>query len=140
MTREQLAHVLRAVAKLSGERDVLVIGSQSILGSYPEGQLPPQATGSMEVDTAFFTDPDGATADLVDVNIGEFSEFHNEFGYYPQGVSISTGVFRPAGGTAWLPSTRPPANRAAGCAWNHTTASWPSSSGSTTRTRTSPAH
>ena len=50
----------------------------------------------MEVDTAFFTDPDGAKADDVDVNLGEFSEFHNEFGYYPQGVSVSTGVF-PAG-------------------------------------------
>jgi hypothetical protein len=50
----------------------------------------------MEVDTAFFADPDGAKADLIDVNIGELSEFHEEFGYYPQGVSISTGVF-PAG-------------------------------------------
>ena len=45
----------------------------------------------MEVDTAFFTDPDGAKADLVDVNIGEFSEFHNEFGYYPQGVAAAHG-------------------------------------------------
>ena len=96
MTREQLAHVLRTVARVSGERDILVIGSQSILGSYPEGALPARATGSMEVDTAFFTDPDGAKADDVDVNLGEFSEFHNEFGYYPQGVSVSTGVF-PAG-------------------------------------------
>lgn len=96
MTREQLAHVLRAVAQISGERDVLIIGSQSILGSYPEDALPARATGSMEVDTAFFADPDGAKADIVDVNLGEFSEFHNEFGYYPQGVSVSTGVF-PAG-------------------------------------------
>lgn len=79
MTREQLAHVLRTVARISGEHDILVIGSQSILGSYPEGALPARATGSMEVDTAFFTDPDGAKADVVDVNLGEFSEFHNEF-------------------------------------------------------------
>jgi hypothetical protein len=50
MTREQLAHVLRTVAKITDERDVLVIGSQSILGSYPEAELPPAATGSMEVD------------------------------------------------------------------------------------------
>jgi hypothetical protein len=93
VTREQLAHVLRAVARISGERDVLIIGSQSILGSYPEDVLPARATGSMEVDMAFFADPDGAKADIVDVNLGEFSEFHNEFGYYPQGVSVSTGVF-----------------------------------------------
>lgn len=93
MTRDQLAHVLRTVARLCGEPEILVIGSQSILGSYPENVLPPEATGSMEVDTAFFDDPDGAKADDVDVNLGEFSEFHDEFGYYPQGVSVTTGVF-----------------------------------------------
>jgi len=93
MTRDQLAHVLRTVARISGDHDILVMGSQSILGSYPETALPPEATGSMEVDTAFFGDPDGAIADDVDVNLGEFSEFHDEYGYYPQGVSVSTGVF-----------------------------------------------
>lgn len=93
MTREQLAHVLHEVAKIVNEPDVLVIGSQSILGSYSEDELPPEATGSMEVDTAFLVDPDDAKADLVDVNIGELSEFHEEYGYYPQGVSVSTGVF-----------------------------------------------
>ena len=55
MTREQLAHVLRTVARISGDRDILVTGSRSILGSYPEDALPPEATGSMEVDTAFFS-------------------------------------------------------------------------------------
>lgn len=96
MTRQQLAHVLRTVSRLTGDHDVLVIGSQSILGSYPEDQLPPEATGSIEVDTAFLADPDDAKSDLVDINIGELSEFHDEFGYYPQGVSVKTGVF-PAG-------------------------------------------
>ena len=138
MTREQLAHVLRTVSQLTGSPDVLVIGSQSILGSYPEDQLPPEATGSMEVDTAFLADPGDAMADLVDVTIGELSEFHDEFGYYPQGVSVSTGVFPPAGKTGSSPSTRPAPGPAAGSAWSPTTASWPSSSGSTTRTRTSP--
>jgi len=36
MTREQLAHVLRAVADITRERDVLMIGSQSILGSFSD--------------------------------------------------------------------------------------------------------
>jgi hypothetical protein len=52
MTREQLAHVLRSVSQLTGDPDVVVIGSQSILGSYSEDELPPEATGSIEVDTA----------------------------------------------------------------------------------------
>lgn len=29
----------------------------------------------------------------MDVNLREFSKFHDEYGYYPQGVSVSTGVF-----------------------------------------------
>jgi hypothetical protein len=96
MTREQLAHVLHAASRIAQDPDVLVIGSQSILGSYSEDELPPEATGSMEVDTAFFVDPDEAKSDLVDAMIGGLSQFHNEFGYYPQGVSVNTGVF-PAG-------------------------------------------
>jgi len=93
MTREQLAHVLRAVSRITEEPEILVIGSQSILGTYPEDQLPPEATGSMEVDMAFFCDPDESKSGLVDATIGELSMFHREFGYYPQGVSVSTGVF-----------------------------------------------
>jgi hypothetical protein len=62
VTREQLAHVLRTVARVSGERDILVIGSQSILGSYPEDALPARATGSMEVDTAWMPGMPGFTA------------------------------------------------------------------------------
>lgn len=31
------------------------------------------------------------------MSIGELSEFHEEFGYYPQGASVSTGVVFPAG-------------------------------------------
>jgi hypothetical protein len=42
VNRDQLAHVLRAVARIAGDSDILVIGSQSILGSYPEDALPPR--------------------------------------------------------------------------------------------------
>ncbi len=93
MNRLQFEHVLRAVARIADDPDVLVIGSQSILGSYPDDELPPEATGSMEVDTAFLSDPDDEKSDAVDAKIGELSRFHDEFGYYPQGVSVGTGVF-----------------------------------------------
>jgi hypothetical protein len=111
MTREQFAHVLRAVSRIADDPNVLVIGSQSILGSYSEDELPLEATGSMEVDTTFLSDPEDAKSGLVDAMIGELSNFHNEFGYYPQGVSIDTGVF-PAGWADRLviyetPSTEP---------------------------------
>src|SRR6266851_1818919 len=92
MTREQLADVLSWVSRIAKTRDVLVYGSQSILGSYSENELPPEATGSMEVDITFFDDPDDDKSGLVDAAIGELSDFHNEYGYYPQGVSITTAV------------------------------------------------
>lgn len=92
MTREQLAHVLSLVSRIARTPDVLVYGSQSILGSYSQNELPPEATGSMEVDITFFDDPDDDRSGLVDAAIGELSDFHNEFGYYPQGVSINTAV------------------------------------------------
>lgn len=90
MTREQLEHVLRAAARIAADRDVLVIGSQSILGSLSEDDLPLEATTSMEVDLAFFDDPDEVKSDLVDGAIGELSNFHETFGYYAQGVSVTT--------------------------------------------------
>ena len=136
MNREQLADVLRAVSRVAEDPDVLVIGSQSILGSYPEDRLPPEATGSMEVDTAFLTDPGNTKSDRVDGTIGELSNFHDTHGYYPQGVSINTGVFPQAGRIAWLSTKPQPPNQAAGYASNPTTASWPSSSGSTGKSRT----
>lgn len=96
MRREQLEHVLRAASQIAGDPDVLVIGSQSVLGAIPEERLPPAATASIEVDVAFFDDPDDRKADQVDGAIGELSAFHESFGYYAQGVSVSTAVL-PAG-------------------------------------------
>lgn len=46
MKREDLAHILRAAAQIVDDPDVVVIGSQSILGSYDEDDLPAQAVGS----------------------------------------------------------------------------------------------
>jgi hypothetical protein len=96
MRREHLEHVLRAASQIAGDPDVLVIGSQAILGAIPEEHLPAAATASIEVDVAFFDDPGDRKADQVDGAIGELSAFHETFGYYAQGVSVSTAVL-PAG-------------------------------------------
>ena len=92
MTREQLAHILRAASTIADASDVLVIGSQSILGSYDEESLPAQAWLSMEADIVFLDDDDGRKADAVDGAIGELSGFHEMYAYYAQGVSVSTAV------------------------------------------------
>lgn len=96
MNRAQLEHVLRSAATIVDDPDLLVIGSQAILGAYPEDLLPVEATTSIEADLAFFVDPDGSKADRLDGAIGELSRFHETFGYYAQGVSVSTAVL-PAG-------------------------------------------
>ena len=92
MNRAQLEHVLRAAATIVDDPDLLVIGSQAILGTYPEDRLPVEATTSIEADLAFLADPDGSKADRVDGAIGELSRFHETFGYYAQGVSVTTAV------------------------------------------------
>ncbi|MGI9004561.1 MAG: DUF6036 family nucleotidyltransferase [Pseudonocardia sp.] len=92
MRREHVEHVLRAASQIADDPDVVVIGSQSLLGSLTENQLPVEATASIEVDVAFFDDPDNTKSDAVDGAIGELSVFHQTFGYYAQGVSVTTAV------------------------------------------------
>jgi uncharacterized nucleotidyltransferase DUF6036 len=96
VNRDQLAHVLRAAASIAGDGDIVVLGSQSILGTFSDARLPDEATMSVEADLAWRHDPNAAKADLVDGAIGEGSQFHSEWGYYAQGVEVSTAVL-PAG-------------------------------------------
>lgn len=91
MTRKQLAHVLRAAANIAHDPNILVVGSQAILGSHGEDELPEVAWLSMEADLAFFEDTtDPSKADEVDGAIGELSQFHETFAYYGQGVDLTT--------------------------------------------------
>jgi hypothetical protein len=90
--REQLEHLLRAASTIVGERDVLVIGSQAVLASIPDQRLPIEATTSIEADLAFLDDASDEKADRIDGAIGELSQFHETFGYYAQGVSITTAT------------------------------------------------
>lgn len=91
MTRDQFEHAVRAAGAVLGVDEVVVIGSQALHATL-EGELPPEAARSVEVDVALADDPDGRGADLVDGSIGEASMFHATFGYYAQGVLTSTAV------------------------------------------------
>lgn len=92
MRRLELAHLLRAAADIAEDPDILVIGSQAILGSFWEDALPEVAWMSTEADLAFLNDEHGRKADLVDGAIGEMSLFHRVNAYYAQGVEISTAL------------------------------------------------
>ena len=54
MNRAQLAHVLRAAARVAGDGKILVLGSQAILATYSAADLPANVTLSVEADIAFF--------------------------------------------------------------------------------------
>jgi hypothetical protein len=96
MNREQLAHVVRAASVITGDGNILIIGSQALLGSWDDGELPDEATRSIEADVVFPDDPEELKMDALDGAIGEMSMFHQTHGYYGQGNTITTAVL-PAG-------------------------------------------
>ncbi len=86
MTRTQLEHLIRAVADITNDDEIVVIGSQAILGQFPNA--PEAMRVSMEADLFPLNHPE--RADVIDGTIGELSPFHETFGYYAQGVAEET--------------------------------------------------
>lgn len=91
MKREQFDHLLRAAAAITGDRQVTVIGSQAILGSWADEDLPSALVASQEVDLIPVGDLQ-EKRDLIDGSIGEFSRFHEAFGVWAHGVAEVTAV------------------------------------------------
>jgi hypothetical protein len=92
MTRAELEHIIRAAGSIADAEDVTVIGSQAILGQFPDA--PSELLVSNEADVFPSQHPD--RADLIDSTIGEGSPFQKAFGYYAHGVDEATAVL-PAG-------------------------------------------
>ena len=88
MKRSELEHLIRAAGRIAGERELVVIGSQAILGQFPDA--PPALLRSMECDLYPRKRPE--LADKVDGAIGEGSAFHQAHGYYAQGVGPDTAT------------------------------------------------
>jgi hypothetical protein len=88
MTRQQLEHVIRAAAANADARDIVVVGSQAILGAYPDA--PAELTESMEADVFPKESPERSI--VIDGSIGELSLFHKTFGYYGHGVGETTAI------------------------------------------------
>jgi hypothetical protein len=91
--RSELEHAIRAATEIIKQDPVIIIGSQAILGSYTEDELPEEATRSEEVDIAPMHDDDAESlATELDAVIGEMSSFHETHGFYVQGVGKGTAV------------------------------------------------
>ena len=73
----QLEHIIRAAAGITGADRFVIIGSQAILGQFPNP--PPELLVSMEAD--IFSFRGASDGDLIDGSIGEGSPFHQTFGY-----------------------------------------------------------
>jgi hypothetical protein len=88
MTRSQLEHIIRAATTIADDVALVIVGSQSVLGQFPNA--PEELLVSDEADVFPLNFPD--RADLIDGCIGEGSAFHDTFGYYAQGVGEETSV------------------------------------------------
>jgi hypothetical protein len=88
MQRPQLEHVIRAASGITGAGEIVIVGSQAILGQFPDA--PSDLLVSIEADVFTFRDP--ADSDLIEGSIGEGSPFHQTFGYYAHGVAEETAV------------------------------------------------
>ncbi len=76
MRRDQLEHAIRTACQIIERPEVIVVGSQAILGSFREDELPADATMSVEVDILPIVnsnDETGRLADLIEGVAGEFS-------------------------------------------------------------------
>ncbi|MFL5899438.1 MAG: DUF6036 family nucleotidyltransferase [Solirubrobacterales bacterium] len=86
MRRDEFEHVIAAAAEVCGEREIVVVGSQAILGSVSD---PPKTMlFSMEADVFPLRVP--AKAEAIDGSLGDGSPFHGTYGYYAHGVGPET--------------------------------------------------
>ncbi len=87
MKKRELDHVLRAAGEITGEKQFIIIGSQSLHGKHPD--LADKILLSAEVDLIAKKNPE-KTASLN--FIGVYSRFHETYGYYADPVDEATAT------------------------------------------------
>jgi hypothetical protein len=87
MKKRQLDHILRAVGRITREKEFIVIGGQSLHASYPD--LPDALLQSAEAD--LIARGDATRTEWLNA-IGQDSEFHVQFGYYADPVEEGTAI------------------------------------------------
>ena len=95
MRRDQLEHAIRTACQIVDAPAVIVVGSQAILASYREEELPADATMSMEIDILPITESNEEAirlGDLIEGVAGEFSSFEDAHGFSIDGVDLLTSA------------------------------------------------
>lgn len=88
MKRSDLEHIIRASSAIAEDKEIIAIGSQAILGQFPNA--PAELLRSIELDVFPRNYPDRSI--VIDGAIGEQSVFHHTFGYYAHGVGPETAI------------------------------------------------
>jgi hypothetical protein len=101
MKKQQLDHVLRAAGRITGEKQFVIVGSQSLHGKHPD--LADEIVRSAEVD--LIAKRNVERTEWLNV-IGQDSPFHEEFGYYADPVDETTATL-PSGWKARLVNLPP---------------------------------
>lgn len=92
MNRAQLEHAIRAACEVSKDDELIIFGSQAIVGTYPEA--PGDLRASIEIDIQPKNRPEAV--DDIDGALGELSNFHQMYGFYVHGVLLDAAAL-PAG-------------------------------------------
>src|SRR6266496_567678 len=88
MKRSELEHIIRASSAIAEDKEIIAVGSQAILGQFPNA--PAELLRSVELDVFPKNRPDRSI--VIDGAIGEQSVFHHTFGYYAHGVGPETAL------------------------------------------------
>lgn len=86
MNRAHFEHLMAAAAHVADEDELVVIGSQAVLGSF--AHPPAELLASMEADVFPRWAPQ--KGDLIDGSLGDGSPFHTQYGYYAHAVGPET--------------------------------------------------
>jgi uncharacterized nucleotidyltransferase DUF6036 len=84
--RVELEHVIRAAAEVAEDHELVIVGSQAILGQFPDA--PDSMLVSREADIYPKNRPE--RADEIDGSLGDGSYFDSSFGYYAHAVGPET--------------------------------------------------
>ena len=110
MTRQELEHIIRAAADITKQDNLIVIGSQAILGQHPNA--PEELLVSMEADIYAPAAPE--LSDYIDGALGRGSLFDKTHGYHADGVSPSTASLPAGWNDRLVPICNPNTNGATG--------------------------
>jgi hypothetical protein len=104
MNRNELEHIIRAAGEIAQVKKMIILGSQSILAQFPNlservSKLDQtDVTAKMQnreilirsVEADIMIPGAEEKTELVEAVMGELSRFHDTFGYYAQGVDLTT--------------------------------------------------